>query len=178
MTLRTLIDGLLDFSRTARTRLQQTEGDFGALANDVILELKADGRDRDIIWPIAKVPAVRGDATMLKVALGNVISNAIKFTRGRRQVIIEIRQAAGDPGQAVGFVRDNGARFDMRSEQAAQRTSTAARRRRIRGNWHWTCRRAAHYQPPRRKNVARGPHRRRSRALPGAAEHPQQSEDS
>ena len=43
----------------------------------------------------------------------NLISNAIKFTRPREQVVIEIGQAVKDGHTAV-YVRDNGIGFSMK----------------------------------------------------------------
>jgi light-regulated signal transduction histidine kinase (bacteriophytochrome) len=51
---------------------------------------------------------------MLRLALVNLISNAIKFTRTRRQAEIEIGCADGSKDELVVFVRDNGVGFDMK----------------------------------------------------------------
>ena len=51
---------------------------------------------------------------MLRLALVNLISNAVKFTRTRPQAEIEIGCTGQDRGDAVLFVRDNGVGFDMK----------------------------------------------------------------
>lgn len=51
---------------------------------------------------------------MLKLALVNLISNAIKFTRPRPQAEIEIGCTEKRENGVVLFIRDNGVGFDMR----------------------------------------------------------------
>jgi light-regulated signal transduction histidine kinase (bacteriophytochrome) len=51
---------------------------------------------------------------MLKVALVNLISNAVKFSRHQARSEIAIGSAEGQHNQIEVFVRDNGAGFDMR----------------------------------------------------------------
>ena len=51
---------------------------------------------------------------MLRVALVNLIANAVKFTRTRAQAQIEIGCTDQNPNQVVVFVRDNGVGFDMK----------------------------------------------------------------
>jgi light-regulated signal transduction histidine kinase (bacteriophytochrome) len=52
---------------------------------------------------------------MLKLALMNLIANAVKFTRHRERAVIEIgsRPATSPDGFCTCFVRDNGAGFDQ-----------------------------------------------------------------
>ena len=50
---------------------------------------------------------------MLQQAFANLLSNAVKYTRGRECVVIEVDQMTID-GEAVIYVRDNGAGFDSR----------------------------------------------------------------
>ena len=63
---------------------------------------------------IGALPTVDGDRSMLRLALVNLVSNAIKFTRTRRQAEIEIGSTDGQQGEAVVFIRDNGVGFDMK----------------------------------------------------------------
>ena len=51
---------------------------------------------------------------MLKLALVNLVSNAVKFTRTRPRAEIEIGCADGNRNEVSVFVRDNGAGFDMK----------------------------------------------------------------
>jgi light-regulated signal transduction histidine kinase (bacteriophytochrome) len=64
------------------------------------------------------LPAVSGDAAMLRQVFRNLLGNALKYTRGRSPAEIRVGTlppGPGEPqGQATFFVRDNGVGFDMR----------------------------------------------------------------
>ncbi len=108
-----LIDDLLAFSRMGRTELQRGSVDLSRLVKEVLEGLRQDLHGRNIAWEIALLPTVQGDAAMLRQVLMNVIGNAVKYTRHRDQARIAIGCTDGKPDEAVLFVRDNGAGFDM-----------------------------------------------------------------
>jgi signal transduction histidine kinase len=107
-----LIDDLLAFSRFGRTELHHTQVDFNQLVQDVITDFSHELKDRTINWHIHPLPLVQGDRSMLRLVWGNLISNALKFTRGQPQTEIEIGSEVADD-ELVFFIRDNGAGFDM-----------------------------------------------------------------
>ena len=109
-----LIDDLLSFSRMGRAEMMQTRVDLGALAREVVAELELETRGREILWEIAPLPAVVGDAAMLRQVLVNLLTNALKFTRPRPQARIEIGAVSDHPDETLFFVRDNGVGFDMK----------------------------------------------------------------
>ncbi len=108
-----LIDDLLSFSRMGRQAMSLRQVELGNLVREVIRELEPDAAGRDVVWRIGDLPAVDGDASMLRIVLGNLIANALKFTRLRQQAQIEIGSLPGQPSEAVIFVRDNGVGFEM-----------------------------------------------------------------
>jgi PAS domain S-box-containing protein len=107
----TLIDDLLSFSRTGRSEMVMQPVALDALAREAIEELSAGAAGRDVRWRIAEFPTVTGDREMLRVALVNLIANALKFTRLRQVAEIEIGCRV-DEAETVVFVRDNGVGFD------------------------------------------------------------------
>ena len=114
MRMGTLIDDLLSFSRMGRKEMTNSQIDLGALFQEVILEFEPETRGRNIAWRIGELPVVIGDRAMLRIALVNLISNAVKFTRPRAQTEIEIGCLPGQQTETVVFVRDNGVGFDMK----------------------------------------------------------------
>jgi PAS domain S-box-containing protein len=108
-----LIDDLLAFSRVGRAEIRGTSVHLGELVQDVIRSLEMAIKDRPIVWQIAPLPTVVGDASLLKQVLTNLIDNAVKYTRTCEPATIEIGCAGEEAGRIVLFVRDNGVGFDM-----------------------------------------------------------------
>ncbi len=109
----TLIDDLLSFSRMGRYEMSKMQVDLGGLVQEIIQELEPETRGRTIDWRIADLPTVTGDRAMLRLALVNLISNALKFTRLHPQAGIEIGCLPRRGTETVVFIRDNGVGFDM-----------------------------------------------------------------
>ena len=108
-----LIDELLSFSRMGRHAISFQQVDLGSLVCEIMGELEPVTAGRNITWHIGDLPMVSGDAAMLRIALTNLILNALKFTRIRQQAQIEIGSLPGKNSETVIFVRDNGVGFDM-----------------------------------------------------------------
>ena len=109
-----LIDDLLAFSRVGRAALLKTDVNLNELVRETLGGFQADTKERNIVWQIHPLPAVRADHNLLRQALANLISNAVKFTGASRAGKIEIGCVPGANGETVIFVRDNGAGFDPR----------------------------------------------------------------
>ena len=125
-----LIDDLLTFSRVGRAALHKTEIHLDELIRETLGDFQAETKGRNIAWNIHPLPAVRADRALLRMALVNLISNAVKFTGARAEAKIEIgvmeRWSDGavastqnsntpklqDSNTPVFFIRDNGAGFD------------------------------------------------------------------
>jgi len=110
----TLVDDLLAFSRMSRSEMARTEVALGPLVQEVLRQLEPEMQGRAIDWHVAELPVVVGDASMLRMVFVNLVSNALKFTRKRERAAIELGWTPGRDAEAIVFVRDNGAGFDMR----------------------------------------------------------------
>jgi hypothetical protein len=109
-----LIDDLLAFSRTGRAPLEMRDVDLRALVEDVLRDLRPDLAARRIEWRVSALPGVRGDPSLLRLVVQNLVANAVKYTRPRDIAQIEIGAERAEAGATVIFVRDNGVGFDMR----------------------------------------------------------------
>jgi light-regulated signal transduction histidine kinase (bacteriophytochrome) len=109
-----LIDDLLAFSRIGRAETHKTMVSLEQLVQEAVGEVALETEGRNIVWRVGELPICYGDRSMLRLVLVNLISNAVKFTRGRPRPEIEIGSTSGDPDQVVVFVRDNGVGFNMK----------------------------------------------------------------
>ena len=109
-----LIDDLLAFSRIGRAEARKGIVSLESLVKEALHEVRPETEGRNIMWTIGALPDLYGDRSMLRLALVNLISNAVKFTRTRLQAEIEIGCPDGKGDESVVFVRDNGVGFDMK----------------------------------------------------------------
>ena len=108
-----LIDGLLAFSRLGRLRPDASSVDTLEMVNSVVLDLQGEAEARKARFAVAALPAVRGDATMLRQVWVNLLSNAIKFSSRNPEPRIGI-DAELRADEVVFAVRDNGVGFDQK----------------------------------------------------------------
>jgi PAS domain S-box-containing protein len=113
-----LVDDLLNFSQTNTRELERREVVLGPLVEQVVSEQVAESRLEQIHVSITEGQVVLADAPMLKVVLHNLLSNALKFTRDRKEPSIEIGYRR-DGDRDVLFVKDNGVGFDARHKDQA-----------------------------------------------------------
>jgi PAS domain S-box-containing protein len=107
-----LIDDLLAFSRLSRQSMRHGEVDSVKLVQNVLDESAPQREGRKIDIRIGQLPACHGDAALLRQVWVNLISNAVKYTGGREEAVIEIG-CARENNENVFFVRDNGTGFNM-----------------------------------------------------------------
>jgi light-regulated signal transduction histidine kinase (bacteriophytochrome) len=107
-----LIEDLLTFSRVGREELRKTQVNLNPLVQELISESREGASKRNIAWDVHSLPSVQGDRTLLRLALSNLVSNAVKFTGTRSNAKIEVGQSPGGDDETVIFIRDNGAGFD------------------------------------------------------------------
>jgi len=109
-----LIDDLLSFARLGRAELRKAHVNLSQLVQETVGDFKLESAQRNIVWEIHPLPEVWADLNLLRLALINLISNAVKFTGARTQAKIEIGGLPSGNGVDVFFIRDNGAGFDPR----------------------------------------------------------------
>ena len=107
-----LIDDLLAFSRIGRAETKKALVSLDQLVKEGVAETGQDTTGREIVWKIDPLPVCYGDRSMLKLVIGNLLANAVKFTRMRTKAEIEIG-CVDRADEVEVFVRDNGAGFDM-----------------------------------------------------------------
>ena len=111
-----LIDDLLGLSRAARKDLLRESVDLSAMATSVLVDLRSEAPERRVEAVVQPDLVVDADATLLRMILTNLLSNAWKFTSRHETARIEVGVANTD-GERAFFVKDDGAGFDMREAE-------------------------------------------------------------
>lgn len=109
-----LVDDLLDVARINRGHidLRKTELDLAEIVGEAVEAVReavdTRGHHLSVILPLEPVPLV-GDRTRLVQVIGNVLTNAAKYTPngGRIELVAELEGSGSDPQVAIRF-RDNG----------------------------------------------------------------------
>ena len=85
-----LVDRMLELSRVNRSELKTEDFDLRVLASGIVDELRSAEREHDVELRLPPSLPVRGDMTLVRMALSNLLENAWKFTRGRPSPRIEL----------------------------------------------------------------------------------------
>jgi signal transduction histidine kinase len=109
-----LINALLAFSRLGRQELSRQKIDLTRLCASVYQDLSSERGERRIELRLQELPPANGDPALLRIVFVNLLSNALKYSRPREAVVVEVGVNAEREGKTpVYFVRDNGVGFDM-----------------------------------------------------------------
>jgi PAS domain S-box-containing protein len=107
-----LIDDLLDLSRLSRAEVARADVDLSNVARIVAQELREREPGRKVSITVQDGMKTVGDPSLLRIALKNLLENAMKFTRKRPEASITVGMTeAAD--ERVFYVQDNGAGFSM-----------------------------------------------------------------
>jgi light-regulated signal transduction histidine kinase (bacteriophytochrome) len=105
---------LLDLSLVSRAGLCRSSVDLSGMAESIGQRLAASDPARKANFRIASGLVASADPALLGGVMDNLLSNAWKFTKTRETAEIEVGLDAGQSGEPVYFVRDNGVGFNMK----------------------------------------------------------------
>ena len=106
-----LIETLLNFSHINSIEPKRESVDLCVLVDEMAKELKLSEPEREVDFRIATGIKANAEANLLRVVVGNLLGNALKFTGMRKPAIIEF-DATVIGGKPVYFIRDNGIGFE------------------------------------------------------------------
>ncbi|MBT9552473.1 MAG: PAS domain S-box protein [Hydrogenophaga sp.] len=107
----TLIADLLALARVSQGTMELVHTDLSAMAEQVLKNERARQPARPLRWHIEPGLLSPCDARLARIALENLLGNAVKYTRDQPDPLIEVGRVPGTPGGF--FVRDNGVGFNM-----------------------------------------------------------------
>ncbi len=107
-----LIRALFSLSKVGRQRLAFAPLNLERLAREVLDEIKAISPKKEMKFIVNAMPDAVGDFVLMRQVLFNLLENAVKFSRPRALVLIEIGgEMRGE--ENIYYVRDNGIGMDM-----------------------------------------------------------------
>lgn len=108
-----LVDSLLTLARIGRRELNLCVTDLNTIVQTVVRDFQTEAHGREVDWKLGHLPTSECDPDLMRQVFENLISNAFKYSRPRRQAVIEIGHTDVGGERAI-FVRDNGVGFDMK----------------------------------------------------------------
>jgi len=107
-----LINDLLQFSRAGRLELHKETFSTNELLDEIVHEYQHELQQRNIKITYGNLPEVNADRSMIKQVFENLLTNSLKFTMKRKQVIIKVQCIELDDGFYQFSFSDNGVGFD------------------------------------------------------------------
>jgi signal transduction histidine kinase len=107
-----VFEGLQSLFNVTGGDIHRESVDISAMAAEIIDELRGSNPGRQVTANVEDNLSVSADARLMRILLGDLLSNAWKFTSPRQDAFIEVGREMVD-GEARHFVRDNGVGFDM-----------------------------------------------------------------
>jgi light-regulated signal transduction histidine kinase (bacteriophytochrome) len=108
-----LIEALLRFSQVAQKPLATQRVNISALVAEVLRDSRNERDDHHAEVKVDQLPDAIVDSSLLRQVFAELLSNALKFSRGNPNPIVEVGSHETE-AERVYFVRDNGAGFDHR----------------------------------------------------------------
>ena len=112
-----MIDAMLTLARLSTQPLARQPVNLSQLAAYIVDDLARAAPERAVEVEIEPGLVARGDPTLLRLVLENLLGNAWKYTQRTPRARIAVSSEAQGAGRCGFVVRDNGAGFDMRSAE-------------------------------------------------------------
>lgn len=107
------VEAMLSLARISRAALVVQDVDLSGLAIALTEELQNQYPSRKVVVNVQAGLQARGDRTLLRLLLQNLLGNAWKFTGRQERALISFSVARSSEDEVVYAVQDNGAGFDI-----------------------------------------------------------------
>lgn len=109
-----LIDKILEYSILSNKKIELETINIREIVNELVTEYKIANPLRKLSFSInGDIMTIIGDKVLINDAIGNIISNAVKYTRNREKSEIEI-ELINNGNDNIITIKDNGIGFDMK----------------------------------------------------------------
>ena len=110
-----LIDDLLEFSKLGRQGMSFRLVKMADLAREAVDDLRILQEGRQVDLTIGDLPSCQGDRRFLKLVWNNLLTNAFKYTKNRKETRIEVGWMPDEASaeSVIYYVKDNGIGFNM-----------------------------------------------------------------
>ena len=108
--MRSMIDDTLNYARLGRIVTEKSRVALDQIVGEVVLDLRAAAEERGARIDVGPLPAVAGEASLLRQVMLNLIGNALKFASDQRPCVRVSAERAGELWAVS--VSDNGIGID------------------------------------------------------------------
>ncbi|HET8745128.1 MAG TPA: response regulator [Ramlibacter sp.] len=108
-----IVEDVLYLANIDRARVTRTRVDLAQVAREIVETLQDAQPERRVCFECVPQAPVDCDPRLARIALGNLLGNAWKFTGKRPDARIALSVQPGEDGEPEYVVEDNGAGFDM-----------------------------------------------------------------
>jgi two-component system, sensor histidine kinase and response regulator len=106
-----LIDDMLKLSRITGSEMKREPVNVSEVVKEIAADLEHSNPERNVEFRIQEGVTAQADASLLRLALQNLLDNAWKFTGTREKAVVEFG-TENRGNKRMFFVRDNGVGFD------------------------------------------------------------------
>lgn len=107
-----MIEKMMMYSKIGYTAMNREPIEMGQLIEDCLDEIRKSNQDKEIRAIIHDIPALNADRFLIKQAIFNILSNAVKFSAAHQATEIVTGCMTGAENRTY-YIKDNGVGFEM-----------------------------------------------------------------